>query len=62
MVVEKIKISGVIFSVTDNKEMADNNFAVNNEKALKVLEKLKKFKLRLPGKVLLIKRKVGRNK
>ena len=26
MVVEKIKICGVIFSVTDYKEMADNNF------------------------------------
>ena len=54
MVVEKIKICGVIFSVTDYKEMADNNFAVKKEKAMAVLEKLKKFKLSLPGKVLLI--------
>ena len=38
MVDEKIKILGVIFSVTDEKEMADSNFAVK-----KVSEKLKKF-------------------
>ena len=35
---EKIKICGIIFSVTDYLQMADNNFSVK-----KVLEKLKKF-------------------
>ena len=38
MVDEKIKVCGVIFSVRDEKEMADSYFAVK-----KILEKLKKF-------------------